>query len=227
MKNQEKSKARELRSQGVAIKKIAEELSVSASSVSLWVRDIELTSDQIIALQNANPIYNAQNSGAKARKENAYQVRLTYQETGKLKAKEGDLLHQAGCMLYWGEGDKDRNVCGLSNCDPDLLRMFLRFLLEACEVNKEHIKVHVHCYTNNGLSVDDIENFWSKELDLPLTTFTKTTANSVSKSSLLKKAPNKQIYGTVSIRVCDTQLVQGIYGAIQEYAGFNNKYCVD
>ena len=42
----EKQKARELRSQGYSINEIKTKLNLSKSSVSLWVRDIELTDGQ-------------------------------------------------------------------------------------------------------------------------------------------------------------------------------------
>lgn len=45
-------------------------------------------------------------------------------------AAERDWLHVAGCMLYWGEGNKGKNDLAITNSDPDLLRLFLRFLRE-------------------------------------------------------------------------------------------------
>ena len=42
MKTQERRQARELRTQGWSVKEIERALGVSRSSVSLWVRDIQL-----------------------------------------------------------------------------------------------------------------------------------------------------------------------------------------
>ena len=43
-------------------------------------------------------------------------------------------------------------------------------------------------------------------------------------SKYSKKARrNKLPYGTCRLRVFDTSIVQGIYGAIQEYAGFDRE----
>jgi transposase len=44
-----------LRKQGKSIKDIAKELNVSASSVSNWVRKVELTNEQIEALRQQIP----------------------------------------------------------------------------------------------------------------------------------------------------------------------------
>jgi predicted transcriptional regulator len=100
MKNIEQCKAKELRSQGMSIKTIAKELGVSAGSVSVWVRDIELSPEQIETLKSQNAIYDNQHKGAKARQLQARQQRLRYQEEGRIKAREKDPLHMAGCMLY-------------------------------------------------------------------------------------------------------------------------------
>jgi len=55
MKEIKRLKARELRKQGLSMNKIASELSVSKSSVSLWVRDIILTEKQKQCLKDNIP----------------------------------------------------------------------------------------------------------------------------------------------------------------------------
>jgi predicted transcriptional regulator len=61
MKTAERDMARRLRrEEGRSIKEIAAVLRVSQSSVSLWVRDIELTVEQHDALLERNPAHNRQ-----------------------------------------------------------------------------------------------------------------------------------------------------------------------
>jgi predicted transcriptional regulator len=56
LKTKERSQARKLRAErGYSIKQIAALLRLSTSSVSLWVRDIELTEEQHQALRERNP----------------------------------------------------------------------------------------------------------------------------------------------------------------------------
>jgi len=227
MKNKEKYEARKLRESGMSIRNIATQLNVSKGSVSLWVKDIILTQKQIETLKKSNNIYECQVKGAAVRKKNAYQERLQHQELGKLKAKEDNLLHMAGCMLYWGEGAKSKSSCRFSNADPNMLKMFIRFLNECYQINNNQIKIHVICYTGNGLSVQDIEQYWSKELDIDMNQFDKTTVNNVSVASKKKKPSNILLYGTIHIKVYDYRIVQSIYGAIQEYAKFSSEYCVN
>ncbi len=64
VKTHERELARRLRQEeGAAVGEIAERLGVSKSSVSLWVRDIELSEAQQEALLQRNPAYNRQLSG--------------------------------------------------------------------------------------------------------------------------------------------------------------------
>jgi len=51
MKHIEQQKARELRSQGYSIKEISRILNVAKSSASIWVRDVELSEQQKLVLQ--------------------------------------------------------------------------------------------------------------------------------------------------------------------------------
>ena len=45
-----------------------------------------------------------QRIGSEANRKKALEIHQHYQDLGRKKAQEGDLLHQAGCMLYWARG---------------------------------------------------------------------------------------------------------------------------
>jgi transposase-like protein len=53
------------RQEGESIKVIARRLGVAPSSVSVWVRDIELTAEQHQALLRRNSSYNGQSASAR------------------------------------------------------------------------------------------------------------------------------------------------------------------
>src|SRR5687768_10778332 len=110
LKTVEREQARLLRRQnGLSVKEIAARLGVARSSVSLWVRDIELTEQQHEALRARNPIYNQQLAGRGDTSARRRAERRAFQEHGRALARRGDPLHAIGCMLYWAEGDKRRN----------------------------------------------------------------------------------------------------------------------
>lgn len=226
MKNNQKQEARILRAAGKSIKYIAKNLQVSVGSVSAWVRDIELTKEQVNMLSNNNPIYNQQNLGAKSRKDKASILRKHYQDEGRIMAKTDNQLHAIGCMLYWAEGAKSRTKCSFTNSDVNMMKLFIKFIREIFFVPNDKIIIMVNCYINNGLSIDDIENYWLQELQLQKLSVRKHTINIKPISSQGKKK-NLLPYGVCTIRIYDTKIVQHIYGAIQEYGMFSNNYNLD
>jgi hypothetical protein len=216
-----KIKARELRKQGTSVVKIAKELSVSKSSVSEWTRDVILTEEQKELLATRS-ISDAQ---ALAHKIYFRNKRILPQNKGRERVKEGDPLFIAGCMLYWGEGSKDINSAAMANSDLNLLLVFKKFLLTCFDIKVKDLVLVINCY-DDVHSVDAIEKYWLNNLGLSRKNIRKTMVNYLPKSSKLTKA-KKLPYGTATLKVHRTDVVQEIYGAIQEFAGFTNLKWLD
>jgi hypothetical protein len=226
---QEREKARHLRGEGVPYKRIAAELGVSVGSAFLWTSDIELTTEQL-ELNRRGPggpqHPESQRRRAAAWAARSREARRESQADGRVAAREGDSLHLAGCMLYWAEGAKARNTVEFSNSDPRMLVLFSRFLTEALGVEIDEIVMSINVYTNNGLSIEEIEAYWLDLLDLPQTSVRKHTVNHMPTSSS-GRAKNRLPYGVCTLRVHSTWIVQHIYGAIQEYGGFDEPAWLD
>lgn len=153
--------------------------------------------------------------------------RRMYQREGRLRARKGDPLHEAGCMLYWAEGTKTRNTLKLVNSDVNLVRFFRRFLHECFDLGPADFAISLHLYTGNGLSLNEVERYWLDALELPRSSLRKHSINARPVSSTGRKR-NKLPYGVCSVRVLkSTHLVQHIYGAIQEYGGFEEPRWLD
>jgi transcriptional regulator with XRE-family HTH domain len=208
------------------IKEIARRLGVSQSSVSLWVRDIELTTEQHARLLAMNPAYNRQLSGQRALAERCRARRRAAQEEGRSVAKRGEALHAAGCMLYWAEGAKTRNTLRLSNSDPDLVCMFVHFLRAYFEIEERDIRVTCNLFADHRVRQREIEEFWLDRLGLSRGSLCKSTVNIYSRHSQRKRL-NMLPYGTCRISVSSTAIVQHIYGAIQEYAQISRDEWLD
>lgn len=145
VKTEARRLARELRqSEGRSIKEIAKELGVSRSSVSRWVRDIELNDQQLAALLERNPAYNRQLNGWLVVASRRRAARVRAQQRGRALARRREPLHVAGCMLYWAEGSKMRNSLQFSNSDPEMVRFFVRFLRAYFDLEDEQIRIT--CY---------------------------------------------------------------------------------
>jgi hypothetical protein len=219
MKTKERAEARRLRRQGLSVKEIERRLAVSRSSVSLWVRDIELTSEQHAALLGRNPAFNAQLKGSNANKERARLRRRTYQLSGRRRIRVADPLYVAGCMLFWAEGDKCRRSVRFTNADPEAVRLFARFLRECFGVTDDRIRVYCHLFADHVSKQREVEQFWLDLIGVPRVALRKSMVNHYSRSSQRKRT-NRLPYGTCKLVVHSTEIVQTIYGSIQEFAGF-------
>jgi len=208
-----RERARELRREGQSLNAIAREVGIAKSTASLWVCDIPLAPEQRGRLY---ALSDRQRAGNLARSRLAREERIDAQDLGRMIARIDEPLHQAGCMLYWAEGSKSRNSLEFVNSDDAMMRFFLRFLW-LLDVPDERIRLSVNVHLGNGLTLAEIEAWWLERLDLPASCLRKATVNRPSAASKALRKP--LIHGTARITVHSTRLVQGIYGAIQEYAG--------
>jgi transposase-like protein len=218
VKSEARNEARRLRAEaGLPISTISTRLGVAKSSVSRWVRDVELTAEQHAALRAMNPLYNAQLRGQSARSASARRLRLAAQQHGREFAQRGDALHMHGCMLYWAEGAKSRSSVAFANSDAHMMALFLRFLRECYGVTDDRLALSVNCHVDNGLSAPQIVQWWLDRLGLPGTCGRAATINRRSRSSLGRRS-HVLPYGTARLVAHSTFIVQSIYGATQEYA---------
>jgi predicted transcriptional regulator len=224
VKTDEQRRARELRAEGRSVKEIQRMLGVSRSSVSLWVRDVALTESQQRALalrSKAGPLIAAKRKAAAARER-----RREYQDDGRRFVRERGASYAAGCMLYWAEGDKCRNSVRIANADPELIACFAAFLREHFCVASERMTLSCNLFADHVERQHEIEQYWLDRLGLPPSSLRKSIVNVYSKYSLKKRA-NKLPYGTGRLAVHSTQIVQTIYGSIQEYGGFDRPEWLD
>jgi hypothetical protein len=225
----ERAKARELRAGGRPYKQIARALQVSPGSVYEWTKDITLSPEQLEVNRRAHT--GPQSPDAVRRRSASWiaksrHQRALCQQDGRRAARDGNLLHQAGALLYWAEGSKRRNTIQFTNSDPNMVVLFRRFLTDALAIEEDEILLTLNVYTNNGLTVEEIEQYWLDLLELPPSAARKHTLDHMPTSSS-GRAKKRLPYGVCTLRVHSTWMVQHIYGAIQEYAGFDEPAWLD
>ena len=205
-----------LRKQGASLKEIAKTIGVAKSSVSLWVRNVE------IPLEFLDGLKKAQLKGGKGRKEKCELVRLKYQEDGMVLASKNEPLHLKGCMLYWAEGEKTRNQCSIINTDPDLLKTFVDFIRKYFP--DASLKIEIFSYLNNNLSKDEIQQYWTQYL--LITDVHRFVVYDSPRGK--KEGKHKYPYGLCKVRIAQsTHIVQHIFGAIRYYGNLDNPYYLD
>lgn len=216
MRRLEKIEARKLRRGGKSVKEIATTLGVGRSSISVWVRDIELTAKQKQRLSVRGVAIDVMERRRATRYANETKIRTTFLEEGLARItgiQEIDIF-MLGIGIYLGEGSKtDRGKIELSNTDPRIIQIFILFLIRSCGYSIKNMHAHVGIHSH--LSINIAEKYWSDISGIPLKQFSKT---SIQRSRAGKGERDKLPFGTFSVAVYDTAArvrlegwIQGIY----------------
>lgn len=214
MKSLEKEKAIELRKIGLSIKTIAKKLGVAKSSVSVWVRKVELTKKQLQTLTE-----NGQKREVieKRRLKRLFNEQVKRDEIMSVAGKDIKKISKhelriIGLCLYWGEGGKtNQGSARVSNSDPAVIKTMMRFFKEVCLVKNERFRGHIHTYSH--LNAKDAESYWSSVSSIPRNQFYKTY---IKRSIASKGKKDNLPYGTFDIYVSDTKLFLQIMGQIEK-----------
>lgn len=223
--------AYKLRLQGNSYSQINQILGVPKSTLSAWFARLELSDSvrdkinqrgrtvAIAALVRRN-----KNQTTKAIERTR---RFRQEARSEIPVPSNNELRLLGISLYWAEGykrPKQRNGreitshgVSLTNSDPALVKVFLRFLREVCLVPEEKIKANLRIFSHQNES--QLLAFWIGATKLPRKNFTKTL-HTISISSRRRRPYNTLPYGVIQIRVANTELFHKIMGWIEALQHF-------
>lgn len=213
MKTKERILARTLRQKGFSINEIVKRVGASKASISVWVRDIILSPSMLRTLAKQSYSTSAIEKRRVSRITNERAKKEFIKEThsrniGEISKNELLLI---GTALYWAEGAKrTKGVAGISNGDPMLIKVAMRFFREICKVPEDKFRgyIHIHSHLNHKKA----EEYWSRVSNIPLTQFYKTYRNPKDTRG---NGKDTMPYGTFDVVICDTQLLLKITGWIQ------------
>lgn len=207
MKSREKIIALKLRKAGFSYSKIFKKVRVAKSTLSCWLRDIELTPKQKEKLLKGRE--KSRYAGAKAQQ--IKRIKRTEEIMADSK-KEFYLLVKnplflSGLLLYWAEGDKNRSEkVKVTNSDEAMIILMMKWFREICNVPEEkfRISLHVHDLHCNR----NAKNYWVKITNVSKKQFHKIYV----KKSTLRQRKNVLYNGTCAITVNNKSLFRKIMG---------------
>jgi len=214
MKVNEKKRAIILRKQGKSISEIKNILNISKASVSLWVRNIVLTEKQKSLLsQNGRSIDSIEKRRisriANTKKKSDFAIEVAKKEIVNISPKDLKII---GIALYLGEGGKTkRGIARITNSDPDIIRIIMKFFREICLVPEYKFRGHIHTFSQ--ANIKNSEKYWSEISKIPIKQFYKTY---IKTSVASKNKRNTLPYGTFDVSVNDTQLFLKILGWMEK-----------
>jgi transcriptional regulator with XRE-family HTH domain len=199
-----RAQARELRAQGLSYKQIADQLGVSKSSVSLWVRDLprpphlsieESRKRSLAALSR----YWQQEYASRREFREEFRA-VAAREIGELTERETLI---AGAVAYWCEGAKTKPyrqtgaLVSFINSDPGLVLLFLRFL-DTAGIQRTELIFRVSIHESAG--VEAAQRFWAELTEAPADQFRKPTLKRHNPKTI-RKNTGEGYYGCLTINV--------------------------
>ena len=179
----EHKKALELRKEGKSYNQIKQTLRVSKSTLSYWLHDAPLSSEQMKMLRDWNEV-RIEKFRETWRKKKELRLNEFYEVAKKqiLPLSERE-LHIAGLFLYWGEGLKGlKYPLMISNTNPTVIQFSLFWMNKILKISKESLRFKLHLYSDMDIEVE--HQFWAKILKISLSQFKKPYIKQSSSRSI-------------------------------------------
>lgn len=130
----------------------------------------------------------------------------------KTFSPENMFLYGLGLGIYWGEGEKvSAHRVRVANTDPSLLRIYIKFLQEVCQLKKSRIYYSIICF--NDSSPEEAKKYWAKELNIDVGKFGKIVQIPPQGKGTYKR---KSQYGVCTITVGSTKLKSWIWDELEK-----------
>lgn len=225
VKLKEKGKAIKLRKKGLSYNEILRKVPVAKSTLSLWLRSVGLSKRQKQRLTEKKLAAIKRGWEACRRKRIIITEKIKNEakrEIGKLSKRD---LWLIGTALYWAEGAKEKSRgarVDLGNSDPNLIKIFLRWIQKVCEVPRKDIHFRIYLHETSANRLREVQKYWAEVTGFPINNFQKVTWKK-HKINTRRKNTGKNYYGLLEVRIRkSTDLNRKIAGWIE---GIYKKNC--
>lgn len=190
-----RERAAELRRRGWSYNIIAQQLGVSKSTLSHWLRHVPYQPNQaVIARIRAGP---ARAAAVKQQAKLQDITRLNAEAIKSLGTISRRDLQLLGIGLYMGEGSKLYEMVRVINSDPKIVRLAIEWFRKICRVPPRNFSIAVHLYPDTPQK--QAVAYWSRVTGIPSRQFEK-----IQVDRRLNKSGKKQRslpYGTAHIKI--------------------------
>lgn len=165
-----------MRKSGKSIRDIEIALEIPRSTLSGWLKDVELSPSQrkVLLSKNRMGLTKARVLAAKAHKDNKLRriesVNAAINSTLRsLPTDDMAILELALAMLYFGEGSKTKQGLRLGNSDPRIIHFYVDSLKKLYGLTENSLYFALHLRADQDVEKEKI--FWSQALDMPVSNF--------------------------------------------------------
>ncbi len=214
-----KAEVIKLRLQGASYSQIKNQLGVSKSTLSGWLKKYPLPPERIRELRDFSEkrIESFRNT-MRIKRENR-QALVYKKEKEYLLPLSNKELYIAGLLLYWGEGNKTTPYSTiLSNSNPLMIKFFVYWLTSVFQVPTSKIRIKIHLYQD--MDEQKEIDFWSNLTKIPIEQFNKPYIKQTTIAGLTYKGFN---HGTCNIMVHDRDIAEKVILGIKAISDNINK----
>ena len=188
---QDKIQAIALRMQGYSYSQIKEELHVSKSLLSGWLKYVNLNAAQ------EEQLFQKLRERSKKGVAKAVETNIRRREAREADAKQkaialyeehkSDRFFVAGMCLYWAEGSKRVSSLQFVNSDSKMITFMIVWFQKYLGISKDQIFLRLN--THKDFINENYEDFWSTTTGIPVSQFKKTVYKP-NRHGIYKKNPN-------------------------------------
>lgn len=199
-----RQRATSLRRQGLSYSEIRRRVPVAKSSLSLWLRSVDLPEWQKVRLSKRK-LEGGKAGAKKLHEQRVQRLAQTIEravEDGQQYLHARDLRWVTGVIFYWAEGSKPKpwnyhERLTFTNADVTTILIMRNWLERYCAVRSSDILYDL--YIHPGANVRRAQRFWRTKLNLErgrLRTYFKKGNRSPKRRNV-----GKEYYGTMRMRV--------------------------
>lgn len=209
----------ELRKKGFSYSEIETAINIPKSTIAFWIKKIKLTEPQIKKLKNRRIEVARKNSQKRISKIKKAIEEINISSTKDINQISKRELWLMGIILYWKHSSEDNIKKGVrfSSSNPDLIKLFLRWLKKVGKIENKEINFDILMGKNNRKEkVQNAVQYWSKITNLSKNNFTHIY---YQKGKALRTQ-----FGMLRIRVrASSMLARQIFGWIKGIKNFLDK----
>jgi len=216
-KTDEKAAAIALRKQGKTYSDILKAIPVAKSTLGLWLKEAKLSVPENQKFTLAKKLASLRGGQAKKKQRIEKQNKIIIEAKEKIPDISDNDLFLIGVILYWAEGTKEKDYypgsqLQFSNMDPNIIKVFLVWLLKVCKIDKNMIVFNIFLHQTHKNRVEEIRRYWSKITAFPVENFS-TIYWKKNRRTTSRKNTEERYHGVLKIKVRkSSDLVRKITG---------------
>lgn len=176
------------RYQGLSYNEIHKITRISKSTLSSWLRDVPLTSEQEERLQG-RLLRNRATFAARALPINRERYRQAREQAYRAGSrivedlpKDKSVEELALAMLYLGDGSKTSGAVRMGSVNPNILKYFVHALKELFAIDLHRLSCRLHLIEAAREKEEQLTRYWMERLGLPRDNFRRATYDKRSKA---------------------------------------------